>query len=484
MKKFLCLIAATMVVSSAFSQAYTKELECSHLNIYMTSDTVKYYKDPDTGEVTVYPWNASTVSAGMQAAGYPTGTGSTTDLDYVFAFRKDYTDPQTGFTVKKGYYRAPFIDDGNMNLYGGTGEGSSQHGYTNLKGVVLYFVGLPQTWITSPVEITHQDFPTGRVFAQYNDPETGSKVSNLAYREIHTSMSHDFEGKTSYFCATDSNIVYGLPKFMGYQLHASADGKSIDPRHVTYDQPFKLVIWLDNSIDEKTVNPETDFQKREDPNNPGVYGEKGEWIDMSADNKVEEEFAYYFGDLTEQNPYWNEPDKIGTDCTTGRNCVTGTWSKKLTWTTSTPVAWGVKKRMVLIGVSMIGGSEAMPPKYINCSDGEYAEEKMGDGEAYGSNPANEYFPATTEKIDAGDAFSDRPFLRNDFIGPGSTPTPGGKKGDANNDGNVDVTDITTIASKILGTTPAQWNETNADANSDGNIDVTDITTTAGIILGN
>lgn len=57
------------------------------------------------------------------------------------------------------------------------------------------------------------------------------------------------------------------------------------------------------------------------------------------------------------------------------------------------------------------------------------------------------------------------------------------KGDANGDGNVDVSDITAIASHILGTTPTQWNADNADANSDGNIDVSDITATATIILG-
>lgn len=59
---------------------------------------------------------------------------------------------------------------------------------------------------------------------------------------------------------------------------------------------------------------------------------------------------------------------------------------------------------------------------------------------------------------------------------------GGKKGDANNDGGVDVADITAIASHILGQTPIAWNATNANANSDNTIDVADITATATIIL--
>ena len=57
-----------------------------------------------------------------------------------------------------------------------------------------------------------------------------------------------------------------------------------------------------------------------------------------------------------------------------------------------------------------------------------------------------------------------------------------KRGDANADGVVDVADITTIAAKILGKTPEKYNAKNADANADGVVDVADITTTAGFIL--
>lgn len=56
-------------------------------------------------------------------------------------------------------------------------------------------------------------------------------------------------------------------------------------------------------------------------------------------------------------------------------------------------------------------------------------------------------------------------------------------GDANNDGNVDVADITTIASQILGNTPETFIFENADVDGDKAITVSDITGTAAIILG-
>ena len=55
-------------------------------------------------------------------------------------------------------------------------------------------------------------------------------------------------------------------------------------------------------------------------------------------------------------------------------------------------------------------------------------------------------------------------------------------GDANNDGQVNVTDLTAIAHYILGRTPSGFSEKAADANSDGNINVADLTATAHLIL--
>ena len=423
MKKFFLLCAASLAATGAFAQANTMELECSHLNIYMTSDTVRYVD----GEI--FPWSGNEMAEGLITAGLPISGYSSTDLGYVYAFRNDFVDEETGFEVKKGYYRGILVD-GNMNMFGSDGgEYNHKHGYTNLKKVILYFVGLPQVWLTprddvqqqwvgEPITMSHQDYPTGRVYAQYNDEESGAKISNAAYREVHVTMSkkdpYDAEKPgTGYLCATDSNIVHGLPNFLGYTIHASADHTSIDPRLVTYDQPFKLTVTLDNSCDEKNDPKMTDFQTR---TVDGVSGEKGEWNDVMIDGLTEAQIDYYFGDINEQNPYWNEPDKLGNDCTTGRNTVSNSWSKKIAWSSSQPISWGIKKRMALIGVSMVSGSPQMPPQHINAGYGQDAEIEMGDGSAYRSNPDNEAFPATTEKIDAGNAYSDRPYLRTDMRG--------------------------------------------------------------------
>ncbi|MBQ0103162.1 MAG: dockerin type I repeat-containing protein [Prevotellaceae bacterium] len=56
------------------------------------------------------------------------------------------------------------------------------------------------------------------------------------------------------------------------------------------------------------------------------------------------------------------------------------------------------------------------------------------------------------------------------------------KGDADKNETVNVSDIITIASYILGDTPDPFDENAADVNNDGSINVSDITSTASIIL--
>lgn len=60
---------------------------------------------------------------------------------------------------------------------------------------------------------------------------------------------------------------------------------------------------------------------------------------------------------------------------------------------------------------------------------------------------------------------------------------GGLKGDADEDGEITVSDITAVAAYILGAEGAKINVANADVDDDGEITVSDITAIAAIILG-
>ena len=55
-------------------------------------------------------------------------------------------------------------------------------------------------------------------------------------------------------------------------------------------------------------------------------------------------------------------------------------------------------------------------------------------------------------------------------------------GDVNNDGKVDIIDVTTTIDHILGEAPDQFSAKAADLNGDGKIDITDLTTIIDIIL--
>ncbi len=58
-----------------------------------------------------------------------------------------------------------------------------------------------------------------------------------------------------------------------------------------------------------------------------------------------------------------------------------------------------------------------------------------------------------------------------------------KNGDANGDDAVDIVDVTSIISNILGNTPDTFIQEVANTNDDEDIDVVDVTSTIGIILG-
>ena len=57
------------------------------------------------------------------------------------------------------------------------------------------------------------------------------------------------------------------------------------------------------------------------------------------------------------------------------------------------------------------------------------------------------------------------------------------KGDVNEDGKVDISDVVATVNYILGTTPAVFNLSAADVNDDNGVDISDVVGIVNMILG-
>ncbi|MDO5446916.1 MAG: dockerin type I repeat-containing protein [Prevotellaceae bacterium] len=264
----------------------------------------------------------------------------------------------------------------------------------------------------------------------------------------------------------------------------------------------------------------------------GAYAQK-------ADNGVELTRKNYKGIEQNGGDYWltfTDTD-LKLETGSGDQIVTGEkrvqWYNNVSWLDGWKVSKNDKVRLkipeglVLTKIEMFGFVYGSKWDYLYC----YGEDEWGDPEwadpiGQGVRDPDDFTYITAEYIknnavypidpcgcnnagyenetlachEAGYTFASLDFSKNpyanefSFVISGnnviclglrcwtSNPLIQGIKGDADDDGVVTVSDITTIAAYILGNNPSPFNESNADADEDGQITVSDITTTAGIIL--
>lgn len=74
-------------------------------------------------------------------------------------------------------------------------------------------------------------------------------------------------------------------------------------------------------------------------------------------------------------------------------------------------------------------------------------------------------------------------LENNYIIVEKAGATGGKMGDVNGDGNVDIDDVSAMINKVLGRPVEPFIDANADMNDDGDYDVTDVNLIINIVLG-
>ncbi len=101
--------------------------------------------------------------------------------------------------------------------------------------------------------------------------------------------------------------------------------------------------------------------------------------------------------------------------------------------------------------------------------------------------ASDEIPVDTYQLDITEISMGTPELTDKFAGTDQQTNFTvivGLRGDANEDGKVDVNDVTTTINYILGKNPSPFNYRNANVNDDNTVNVMDVTTLINIILGN
>jgi len=63
-------------------------------------------------------------------------------------------------------------------------------------------------------------------------------------------------------------------------------------------------------------------------------------------------------------------------------------------------------------------------------------------------------------------------------------TPGSQIGDVNDDGYVNITDVTMLISYVMDSNAVTINLSNADVSDDGNVNITDVTMLINIVMAN
>ncbi len=375
MKKFYLLSSLfflAAVTASAQGEVADKSYTLTKNRvIYLTCDTMTV--DPAYPADTLY-WNANTLQNPFNDAGMALNGMDATDWNYQVAFRTDYTDPETGFTINRGYYRGITLMETTLGLYGTyqTLEGEEfdySAGYKNLKKAILYFVPLPNAKCASHgYNYNHDRLPSngGRIEAQYMNVD-GTPKSNNAYRDATI-------GTTLVSGGTPCEVDAEHPEGMSYDeylytlsdcplnyeaLDDDAFITGYNAACITIDKPFKLAVDLTNA--QRSSKYEDQVED----------GKPTEFVKMPIDGLDELEMSYYFADVKDSWPFDREPteEEVGTyTSATGYNLSTQRFGKKVAWSADTPIKVGIKRRLYLVGIGLLCGTEGAQTEYLNAGD--------------------------------------------------------------------------------------------------------------------
>ncbi len=365
MKKLITFVSVVffgMLTTYAQNADLTTTLEKTRV-IYLTADTVSQ-EDGD-----LYPWCVNELPNTFGLVDMPFEGVSDEDWNYQVAFRNDYTDPETGFTLKKGYYRGITLYSETLNLNGvctnmKTNKNTdNSRGFKNLKKVILYYVCLPDAKCSSNgYNYNHNACPSngGRVFAQYINTADGTPLSNRAYRDPSIGVDY-LEGMDEEYFSSLGWMEY-VKTFKNYgcgfemMQDDSFTNLHYNPALVTTNQPFKFSVDLTNSLPSSEYDAFFESETK-----------KSEFKKLPIDGLTELETSYYFADAKDCNPYSDNPESDAMSAT-GYNCYADRWGKKVDWTPETAIKIGIKGRLYLVGFALVSATEGAETEYLNTFD--------------------------------------------------------------------------------------------------------------------
>lgn len=351
-----------MMASSAFGQINLDKTKV----IYTTTDTIT----SDEGEAITF--SSSSLVNGFNAAGLALDGTDTKDNGFFVAFRNDYTDPETGFTMPKGYYRGAECQ-GTWSLYGKFVNPTTMEtiddskGFTNLKKVILYIV--PAGYYVSNENgynaANWQTLFSGRVQARYCHPDSANavRVTNQAYREVTASRT-DYNSEDWKNCVS---VLSGINNWSILEDNAFTVG--YNGAYITMDAPYKISVDLTNSASTDDLD--------------AILSDKmSDFTKLNMSENAEADMVYYFANVKDCSSSADAAD--ASPSSTGYNLYAGRWGHKVNWSTKTPIQVEVKKGLIVVGIALVSATDGAEKEYLDASAGPTAAWSADADVAYGT----------------------------------------------------------------------------------------------------
>ena len=350
MKKIFTLAFAAIVACAAHAQYYQLD---NNLVFYTTNDTLM----SDAGEAISYS-TANLVNS-FNSLGLPF-SGNDGESNVKYLIKNDYTDAETGFTLKQGWYRPLRLTTGTVSFTGKFTDSNtlsevSVNGFRNIKKAILYMVPVGGNgnngWRDAPGGVRFQ--------ARYVSVAADGTVTNETNQTyIETKCGKTYNDALATDVPTNFLNTYVNPN---------------DLSQWSCDQPFKLTVdFTNNGSFMEDGSYEVPFESD---------SKRTEFAPVEVDGLTEYTINYLF---TKQGACASTTGEHSTlESASGYDNCTGKFYQKVAWTPETIVALSLKRNAWIVGIAFISANADAKNQYCDLTYGVGAQLSDDPNQAYG-----------------------------------------------------------------------------------------------------